>query len=901
MNRRIDSPLPVPALSILIPTLNEIDNIDLIVPEVLAATTEAGIDVEILIVDGGSTDGTQSRVEAWTQKNPAVRLVQSDANQGLSGDIMYGVQSARAEAVMVMDADLSHPPSSVPALVAPVLAGTHDFALGSRYILGGDTPGWPWWRQLTSRTATLLAWPIVSVSDPMSGFFAMRREDLLELGGDASGFKIAMEVLARGGDDLRVIEVPITFSDRIHGESKLGMKEITSYLKQLCALGGNAIPQGKGARAGVVVAASLALDIALFFLFTAMFFSGFRGGTSGGVAGSGGLDFVKAHFLSFILAMGLGYWLNAKWVFPKGILSTTNDRVWRFLRLLSIGLLALLLRSAILAALIQGLGLPLKISIVIAMIASALVNLIGSAFFVFSALVTRTTPALFWRITTLCMVSYVLLLRLSYGVGINLIPEEAYYWMYAQHLDIGYLDHPPMVAWLIALSTSIFGNHELAIRLPAMGCWLVAAFFMFQLARHLFDKTTAFRTVLLLAVFPMYFSTGLVMTPDAPLYACWAGCLYFLERALYGGKAKAWIGLGIFTGLGMLSKYSLGVLGPAVLVFLLLDRQSRRWFLRPGPYVAVLVALIIFLPVLIWNYQHDWMSFTFQGTRRWAGSSKFSLHLLIGAAFLLVTPMGLIGIFMCLTRLGCVGNPDGDARLGPRHRFALIFTLIPLIPFLINSLQHAPKLNWTGPVWLASLPLLAWSLAPLRLEIVTRARRLWMATLVTTVLVLGFGLSYVTLGLPGLPPFKHMIFPVAWEEVAHEVKLVEQDIESRTGHRPVVIGMDRYWLSSEISFYNWEPDPSAASNIMARHLLDRNSLMWMLWQDPSGVIGKNVLLLSFYPDDFKSKTLPPYFARLGPIFTIPILKNGYTVCHLYWCLGYDYTGPKAEFIPQAGL
>jgi len=191
-------------ISILIPTLNEAGNVDPLLARVLKVLDAEGMDGEVLVVDGGSRDGTQDRVRAWACSHP-VRLVQSGGRRGLSGDILHGAAAARGE---VMDADLSHPPETIPALVGPLLAGTHDVVIGSRYVRGGVIRGWLWTRALASRVATALAWPLVSVRDPMAGFLAVRREHLLDLGREAAGFKTTMEILARGDDALRVKEDP---------------------------------------------------------------------------------------------------------------------------------------------------------------------------------------------------------------------------------------------------------------------------------------------------------------------------------------------------------------------------------------------------------------------------------------------------------------------------------------------------------------------------------------------------------------------------------------------------------------------------------------------------------------------------------------------------------------------
>jgi len=121
----------------------------------------------------------------------------------------------------VMDADLSHPPDRIKDLVAPLFAGTADLVVGSRYVKGGSTPGWPVWRRAVSRAGAALAHPLTGLHDSMCGFFAIGRSRLLELAPQTSGFKIVFETMLRGRGTLRVREVPIVFRERVHGKSKM--------------------------------------------------------------------------------------------------------------------------------------------------------------------------------------------------------------------------------------------------------------------------------------------------------------------------------------------------------------------------------------------------------------------------------------------------------------------------------------------------------------------------------------------------------------------------------------------------------------------------------------------------------------------------------------------------------
>ena len=136
---------------------------------------------------------------------------------------MSGARAARGEILLVMDADLSHPPERIKDLVAPLVAGTADMVVGSRYVKGGSTPGWPLWRRSMSRVAAALAYPLTGVHDAMGGFFAIPRSRLLALAPPTSGFKIVFETIVHSNGALRVHEIPIAFRDRVWGKSKMSL------------------------------------------------------------------------------------------------------------------------------------------------------------------------------------------------------------------------------------------------------------------------------------------------------------------------------------------------------------------------------------------------------------------------------------------------------------------------------------------------------------------------------------------------------------------------------------------------------------------------------------------------------------------------------------------------------
>ena len=188
-------PTSIQSVSIVVPTLNEEENIEPLVSRIAGCGVPFG---EIVFVDDHSTDNTRKKIRLLRESHP-VRLIEQDgADVGLAGAIMRGARAAHGDILVVMDADLSHPPERINDMLAPLLAGSADMVVGSRYVRGGSTPGWPVWRRIISRAGATLAYPLTGLHDSMCGFFAIGRSQLLELAPHTSGFKIVFETMVRG-------------------------------------------------------------------------------------------------------------------------------------------------------------------------------------------------------------------------------------------------------------------------------------------------------------------------------------------------------------------------------------------------------------------------------------------------------------------------------------------------------------------------------------------------------------------------------------------------------------------------------------------------------------------------------------------------------------------------------
>lgn len=218
-------------LSLIVPTYNERANLERLVSSVASILAGHRIDGELVIVDDHSPDGTGDLAEQLAARFP-MQVVRREGKMGLGSAVMAGFERARGEILGVMDADLSHPPSVLPGMLAALRTLEADIVVGSRYVPGGGSLNWPWRRRVMSRVAGLLARPVTPVRDATSGLFLVRRRAVDGVRISATGFKICLELLARARIE-SIAEFPFVFADRDVGESKMSAREVFGYLGQL--------------------------------------------------------------------------------------------------------------------------------------------------------------------------------------------------------------------------------------------------------------------------------------------------------------------------------------------------------------------------------------------------------------------------------------------------------------------------------------------------------------------------------------------------------------------------------------------------------------------------------------------------------------------------------------------
>jgi len=287
-------------------------------------------------------------------------------------------------------------------------------------------------------------------------------------------------------------------------------------------------------------------------------------------------------------------------------------------------------------------------------------------------------------------------LRLVAAAWTPLTFDEAYYWMWSKHLAFGYYDHPPAVAVVIRLGTMVAGDTELGVRLVSILLALPMSWAVYRTASILFGGQRVASTATILLNVTLMAAVGtLIVTPDAPLLVASSFVLFFLAKVLETGRGAWWLAVGAAVGAALLSKYTALFFGPAILIWLVSVPKLRRWLTSPWPYLGGLVALAIFAPVILWNADHQWVSFIKQiGRARIEDFRPAFIGELIPTQIAFATPLvfilGAMGLYALLRRKA--------GALAARALINATFWTIVLY-FIWHSLHGRVEANWFAPIY----------------------------------------------------------------------------------------------------------------------------------------------------------------------------------------------------------
>ncbi len=470
------------------------------------------------------------------------------------------------------------------------------------------------------------------------------------------------------------------------------------------------------------------------------------------------------------------------------------------------------------------------------------------------------------------------LLRLIYINALNLAPQEAYYWNYSRHLALSYLDHPPMLAYLIFLFTSIGGHSEFFVRI---GCVLIATgltYVTYITAKTLFDVRVGFYSAVLLNSILVFFVGSMIATPDTPMIFFWALSFFFFCKLILTQERKWWYLVGISTGLALLSKYTAVFIFVSVFFFLILSKENRRWLFSKEPYLALALSLVFFSPVIVWNAQNHWASFLFQSSRRAGELGSFSASNFfgyLGAQIGVVSPLLFGGLVYAIIKSGTLGLKKKNLS------FLLCFSWsFPLIGFFTLVATHYwVKMNW---ITAAYFPLSIAGVA-LYFAFVRRGRR-WVEVYAISALIVS--LIFVLIGLI-LPVAKFIPVSSSLDTVSGWEQLTQRVEKEMTGmpEGTIVIGYE-YKTASEMAFY-------ASMETYSNNFVGQKGLSYDYWSVPDDFVGRDAIFVYDQRNRYKDpESLKEFFDSVEESKPLEIHRAGrlLTTFHLFRCYGYRGLG-----------
>lgn len=452
----------------------------------------------------------------------------------------------------------------------------------------------------------------------------------------------------------------------------------------------------------------------------------------------------------------------------------------------------------------------------------------------------------------------------------DLYPDEAQYWLWSLHPALGYYSKPPMVAWLIAVTTAVFGDQEAAIRMAAPLLHFGTALVIYKLARRLYDAPVALWSAIAYATLPGVSASAAIISTDAPLLLCWAAALYAFVRAREPGGERWWILAGGAVGLGLLSKYAMAYWLISALLFLLVFRDERRHLKRF--FGAAALGLVIYAPNFYWNAAHGFVSYLHTRDNADLGGPLFHPRQFLE---FFASQFGVFGPVFFAALLVVVAL----ARRSLRDRRAALlawFALPSLAMMLVVSLLSRAQPNWSAPTFVSAVVLVvAWLLAQ------GRTRLVRVAVAVDLLIAL------VAFSAPAVAPLFGVSLPARYD-LLHRLRgwrTLGRTVGVMLARHPgtVLMSDDREVMAALV--YYVEPHPF-------------NALKWNgeggihdqfdLTAEPQRYIGDNFMLVAKSPENVQR--ILSRFNSVEPVnqdILINVGAKAFRSYRIYWLKGFE--------------
>jgi undecaprenyl-diphosphatase len=472
-----------------------------------------------------------------------------------------------------------------------------------------------------------------------------------------------------------------------------------------------------------------------------------------------------------------------------------------------------------------------------------------------------------------------------------LAPDEAHYWEWSRQPDWSYYSKGPMVAYLIAASTRLGGHTEFWVRLPAVVLGIALAGIAYALARRIFQSERAgFLSVVLLSVMPLYGAGSALMTIDAPFVFCWGLASLLLCRIVHHRTEGSWYGPGIALGLGLLSKYTMLMLLPCVLLWLLVSFRLRPWLHRRAPLEGALLGLLVFSPVIVWNARHAWLSGRHVLIQAGAGGTEMSLlgpPEFLGSQLLVVSP--LLFVFLLL---GTVWAWHEGIR---RDRDDLVLLACLSAPvflfFLVWGFVTKVQANWAAHAYFTAAVATAgwsgtWPTWGRHRRVTRRLNGLLLASIILPVALLFVVVVPDVLGVFGarVPAAVDLVSKRlrGWPELGQAVTEV-----LRGAPRPLFLVSDRYQIASELAFYV-EGHPRVYNANLGRRMNQYD--LWGGWE---ALKDRDGLFVTYGAGD-PPQELRQAFQQVERVRVVPIVHRGQHLRDFSIFLGRGFRGFPAR-------
>ncbi|PTQ98073.1 dolichyl-phosphate-mannose-protein mannosyltransferase [Mucilaginibacter yixingensis] len=508
----------------------------------------------------------------------------------------------------------------------------------------------------------------------------------------------------------------------------------------------------------------------------------------------------------------------------------------------------------------------------------------------------------------LIAVTFVLHLLLAAYTGLGI--GESYYFRGVLKLELSYFDQPPLFFWITYVSVKIFGLTNLGLRFPAVLLFAGTNWLLFLITSKFFNAKAGFWAVLMMNISAVFtVSVACWFQPDAPLMFFWLAATYVMVLLMFDKKQNKnyhttrvyllWLLVGLLMGLATLSKYHTLFLFAGVFLFIATNRSQRHWLKHPGPYLAIVLAFAIALPILLWNAQNNWASFVFQGSR--AGADEhFTLHFdwflrSIGGQALVVLPW----VWIPLVRELIKSYKNRKRRLA--YSFNFWVAILPIVFFTVvtlwSNLQY--HFHWQAPGYMMLFMPLGYAIDQKLNSTNGRSTRRWLrfSVLFTFITLSVFGLHMVTGFWQWYGP-KWIVKTAHGDNVDPTIQGVDyDDIKTRfeqegwLNNPNIFAGSPRWWLAGKVDWALKGARPIVCFSD------DPRNLAFLV--DPNTLIGKDCVIIGQDQNESVDIDARPFFDEVKRVKDIAVMRSGRDELHLevYYCKNFHVPAKPRNDLP----